>query len=114
MKILSKPWSLILLVTILCVVVIGTVQANETINPADCTFNGYHLYGKIELVDSFPDVTAQVVTAFPELNVQLVNNFPNDCGQWQIVTAFPDTKVKIVESFPDIKIQYVDAFPGLP
>ncbi|MBE9194724.1 hypothetical protein IQ219_05230 [Synechocystis sp. LEGE 06083] len=90
------------------------MRAEESINAADCSFNGYPLYGKIQLVDSFPDLTVQVVNAFPNLKVQLVESFPNQCGLWQIVTSFPDTKIKIVESFPDVKIQYVDSFPGLP
>ena len=90
------------------------VGAEETIHIADCSFNGHPLYGKIQLVNSFPDLTVQVVSSFPDLKVQLVESFPNQCGQWQIVTSFPDTKVQIVESFPDVKIQYVDSFPGLP
>ncbi|WLT37728.1 hypothetical protein NON20_18640 [Synechocystis sp. B12] len=90
------------------------VGAEETINTGDCSFNGHPLYGKIQLVDSFPDLTVQVVSSFPDLKVQLVESFPHQCGQWQIVTSFPDTKIQIVESFPDVKIQYVDSFPGLP
>ncbi|AIE75408.1 Uncharacterized protein D082_28800 [Synechocystis sp. PCC 6714] len=87
--------------------------ANGKINPADCSFNGNLLYGKIQLVNSFPDVKVEVVTAFPDLKVQLVNAFPDKCGQWQVVTSFPDTKVQIVESFGDVKINFVEAFPGL-
>ena len=110
-----KLWIILIFTFSICTVLVnGNIQAKEIINLTDCSFNGHPLYGKIELVDSFPDVKVQIVSAFPDLKVQLVNNFPNKCGQWQIVTAFPDTKVKIVESFPNIKIQYVDAFPGLP
>lgn len=99
---------------LLTVLIDRGVGAEETINTADCSFNGYPLYGKIQLVDSFPDLTVQVVNSFPDLKVQLVETFPNQCGQWQIVTSFPDTKIQIVESFPDVKIQYVDSFPGPP
>ncbi len=77
-----------------------------------CTFNGKHLWGKIEEVTAFPDVKVQVVTAFPDVKVQKVTAFPDKCGKWQMVTAFPDTKVQFVTAFPDVKIQYVDAFPG--
>ena len=67
----------------------------------DCTFNGINLYGKVQVVDAFPDIKVQVVDAFPDLKVQVVD-------------AFPDFKIQFVDAFPDIKIQYVDAFPGLP
>src|ERR1700749_3587030 len=68
---------------------------------ASCSCKGKKLYGKV-----------QVVTSFPDLKVQVVEAFPDKCGQWQMVTAFPDVKVQFVESFPDVKIQYVNAFPG--
>lgn len=83
------------------------------IDKKSCTFKGKKLYGKIQFVNSFPDIKVQEVTSFPDLNVEKVNSFPDKCGKWQIVTAFPDTKVQIVTSFPDVKIQYVTSFPGL-
>jgi hypothetical protein len=73
-----------------------------SIDKAGCSVNGHKLYGKIQLVDAFPDVKVQKVTAFPDT-----------CGKWQFVTAFPDTKVQLVTAFPDVKIQYVTAFPGM-
>ncbi len=80
----------------------------------DCTFNGIKLYGKVQVVDAFPDIKVEVVDAFPDLKVQVVDAFPEECGKWQFVDAFPDFKVQFVDAFPDIKIQYVDAFPGQP
>jgi hypothetical protein len=80
----------------------------------DCSFNGIQLYGKVQVVDAFPDIKVQVVDAFPDLKVQVVDAFPDACGRWQFVDAFPDFKIQFVDAFPDIKIQYVDAFPGLP
>jgi hypothetical protein len=77
-----------------------------------CTFNGKHLWGKIQEVTAFPDVKVQVVTAFPDVKVQVVTAFPDKCGKWEMVTAFPDTKVQFVTAFPDVKVQYVTAFPG--
>ncbi len=79
-----------------------------------CTFKGFLLSGKIQFVDSFPDITVQVVESFPDLKVKIVYSFPDDCGEWQIVDSFPDVKVKIVESFADIKIKFVESFPGIP
>ncbi len=84
------------------------------INKNACTFKGKKLYGKIQIVTSFPDIKVQEVTSFPDLKVEKVNSFPDKCGKWQIVTSFPDTKVQIVSSFPDVKVQYVTSFPGVP
>jgi hypothetical protein len=70
------------------------------------------LYGKIQWVDSFPDVKVQEVTSFPDIKVQIVSSFPDGAGKWQIVSSFPDYKVQRVSSFPDYKIQYVTSFPG--
>ena len=71
------------------------------------------IYGKIQIVESFPDYKVQVVTSFPDLKVQRVTSFPDAPGKWQFVTSFPDFKIQIVESFPDFKIQYVESFPGV-
>ena len=75
--------------------------------PSKCS-----LYGKIQFVDSFPDVKVQVVSSFPDIKVQKVSSFADSAGKWQVVDSFPDYKVQIVDSFPDYKIQYVDSFPG--
>lgn len=80
----------------------------------DCKFKGMKIYGKIQFVESFPDITVKVVESFPDLKVKIVDSFPDDCGEWKIVDSFPDLKVKIVESFADIKIKFVESFPGLP
>jgi hypothetical protein len=95
---------------------IPTVLTNSAIEvqEEDCTYNGFPLFGKIQFVDSFPDIKIQVVDSFPDLKVKIVESFPNECGEWQIVDSFPDVKVQIVESFPDLKIKFVDSFPGLP
>jgi len=81
---------------------------------ADCTYQGRALFGKIQVVKSFPDIKIQVVKSFPDLKVQWVNSFPDKCGKWQKVENFPDLKVQFVESFPDIKIEFVQSFPGVP
>jgi hypothetical protein len=89
-------------------------QDKSKIDFDNCTFNGFPLTGKIQFVESFPDLTVQIVESFPDLKVKLVNSFADDCGEWQIVESFPDVKIKIVDSFPDIKIKFVDSFPGKP
>jgi len=78
-----------------------------------CTFKGKKMYGKVQVVTSFPDLKVQVVSSFPDLKVQKVTSFPDSCGKWQLVDSFPDFKVQFVDSFPDVKIQYVDSFPGV-
>jgi hypothetical protein len=113
----------ILLCTLLISVIFATIavvnkqnavaKAPSKIN-GDCTFNGIKLYGKVQVVDAFPDIKVQVVDAFPDLKVQVVDVFPDECGKWQFVDVFPDFKVQFVDAFPDIKIQYVDVFPGQP
>lgn len=70
------------------------------------------LYGKIKIVDSFPDVTVKIVDSFPDIKVKIVDSFPDAPGKWKFVDSFPDYKVKFVDSFPDYKIKFVDSFPG--
>ncbi len=96
----------------LCMAMAFDVAAGGRLDKASCTFNGKKMYGKIQVVDSFPDVKIQEVASFPDIKVQKVSAFPDSCGKWQIVTSFPDTKVQFVSSFPDVKIQYVTSFPG--
>ncbi len=79
---------------------------------SDCTYKGRKLYGKVQVVDAFPDFRVQIVSAFPDLKVQRVDVFADSCGRWQFVDAFPDFKVQFVDAFSDFDIQYVDAFPG--
>lgn len=80
----------------------------------DCMLKGIRLAGKVQVVDSFPDLKVQIVTSFPDLKVKPVDSFPDDCGEWRFVESFPDFKIQYVESFPDLKIEMVESFPGLP
>ncbi len=100
---------------ILSIILIMLAPVGHADDPTteDCTINGYPLWGKVQIVDSFPDITVKEVTSFPDLNVQLVDSFADDCGEWQIVDSFPDIKIQIVDSFADIEIEYVTSFPGL-
>ena len=47
----------------------------------DGYFKGKKLYGKVQVVNSFPDIKVQVVNSFPDLKVQKVNSFPNKIGK---------------------------------
>lgn len=82
-------------------------EAEAAGKPSKCK-----LFGKIQIVDSFPDVKIQKVDAFPDIKVKWVDAFADGPGEWQKVDAFPDYKVQFVDAFPDYKIQEVDAFPG--
>ena len=102
-----------LIFPILAVTAPDAAQA-EGFDREACMFNGFPLYGDIQIVKSFPDIKVQIVGSFPDLNVQEVTSFPDDCGQWKFVTSFPDVKIQYVTSFPDIKIKMVTSFPGWP
>ena len=93
----------------------GPAQAEEAgFDQEACTFNGFPLYGDVQVVESFPDLKVQIVVSFPDLNVEVVESFPDACGQWKFVDSFPDVKIQYVESFPDVKIKMVTSFPGWP
>lgn len=88
-----------------------------TIDKENCTITKdgktYPLYGKIKIVESFPDLEIKLVESFPDLEVKLVESFPDQCGKIQIVESFPDVKVKIVTAFPDLEVKIVGAFQGI-
>ena len=90
-----------------------SVAATSSQSSKSCSHNGIELKGKVQIVDSFPDLKIQYVSAFSDIDVQFVSAFPSDCGKWQLVDSFPDFKVKVVSSFPDIKVKKVSAFPGM-
>ncbi|MCH2108769.1 MAG: hypothetical protein MK135_05535 [Polyangiaceae bacterium] len=106
---LSRGLTLALLLSTPWLAQAGTGQVSD-----DCRFEGHQLWGKIQVVKSFPDVKVKVVESFPDLKVRVVESFPDSCGKWQMVEAFPHTKVQFVSSFAEVEIEYVDSFPGLP
>lgn len=85
----------------------------EDVDKTKCICRGIKLYGKVKIVESFPNLKVKVVESFPDLKVKPVNSFPDDCGKWQFVESFPDFTIKYVDSFPDIKIKFVESFPGM-
>ena len=96
-------------------------QSNDKkpgINKENCTFTTkdgktFNLYGKVKIVEHFPDIKVQLVDSFEDLDVKLVESFPDQCGKIKLVESFPDVKVQIVEHFPDIKVKIVESFPGV-
>ncbi|MFC3193742.1 hypothetical protein ACFODZ_05775 [Marinicella sediminis] len=99
-----------------------SMMANNSSKPAakkaeqstqNCHHNGIELKGKVQFVDSFPDLKIKYVSSFGDIDVQFVSSFPDDCGQWQEVTSFPDFTVQVVDSFPDIEVRKVSSFPGM-
>jgi hypothetical protein len=101
-------------VALLITILISTVvKAEDKVNSESCTYKDLKLYGKVQIVDSSPDLKVKQVDAFADLHVQRVDAFPDACGKWQIVDDFPDFKVQFVDSFPDFKVKFVDAFPGV-
>lgn len=80
----------------------------------DCTFNGIQLWGRVEIVDAFADITVQEVDAFADLDVKEVTAFADECGEWEIVDAFGDFSVQMVSAFGDFDVRFVDNFPGVP
>lgn len=88
-------------------------SADNKINTYNCTYKGLQLYGKVKVVESFPDIKVKVVTSFPDIKVQVVESFPDACGKWEFVESFPDLKIQFVESFEDVRVEFVNSFPGV-
>jgi hypothetical protein len=88
------------------------VEADRSFDAKSCTFNGKKLYGKIQIVDDWPDLKVQVVDDWPDLKVQKVKEWPDACGKWQFVKQWPDLKIKFVKQWPDLKIKFVKEWPG--
>ena len=87
--------------------------ASEATPAALDTLDLSKIYGRIQIVEHFPDYKVKIVEHFPDLKVQVVEHFPNAAGNWQIVENFPDYKIQFVENFPDFTIKYVEHFPGV-
>ncbi len=87
--------------------------ASSSRSEKSCYHNGIELKGKVEFVDSFPDLKVKFVSSFADIDVKFVSSFPDDCGEWQEVSSFPDFKIQVVDSFPDIEVKKVSSFPGM-
>jgi hypothetical protein len=82
------------------------------LDKVNCTWKGKRLYGKIQFVDSFPDVKIREVTSLPDLRVRMVTSLPSRCGEWEEVTSLPTLRVKRVTALEDLQVEYVTSFPG--
>ena len=71
------------------------------------------LYGRIKIVEHFPDCEVKVVEHFPDLRVKIVTHYADSPGEWEMVTSFPDYEVEMVEHFEDVAIEYVEHHPGV-
>ena len=112
----------LLLFTLLITLALPMAAQNNDKKPRidkqNCTYvnkdgKTFPLHGKVQIVNSFPDIKVKIVDAFEDIDVKIVDAFPNECGKIQIVNSFPDVKVQIVDAFPDITVKIVDAFPGI-
>ncbi len=72
----------------------------------------YKLYGKVKIVENWPDIKVQIVENWSDIKVKLVENWPDSCGEFQLVENWPDIKIKIVENWGDIKVKAVEHWPG--
>jgi len=90
------------------------VEASLGDKIADCKYKDVTLYGKVKVVNSFPDFKVKIVNSFPDLKVKIVESFPDACGKWKMVDSFPDFTIQFVDSFPDFTIKMVESFPGMP
>jgi hypothetical protein len=97
------------------IVFLASLLSISTVSAKDkpCEINGIKLYGKVQFVDSFPDIKIEYVSSFSDIDVKFVNSFADSCGEWEEVTSFPDFKVQIVTSFADLKVRKVSAFSGM-
>lgn len=90
---------------------------SQEIDKENCniTIDGktYPLYGKVQIVTSFPDIKVEVVNSYPDLKVENVTSYANQCGKWEFVTSYPDFTIQFVTSYPDLKVEFVTSFPGI-
>jgi hypothetical protein len=74
------------------------------INSFHCSYKGKPLYGKVKIVENFPDIKVKVVNSFPDLKVEVVDNFPDQCGKWQFVESFPDSKSSLLNRLKILRL----------
>ncbi len=107
----SMPKTVLILPALAMITPVGASASMD--KAAECHFDSIPLQGRVQIVDSFPDIKVQIVESLPDIKVKVVESFPDECGKWKFVESFPDFKIQIVESFPDLKVKYVESFPGV-
>ena len=95
-----------------CGLILAVGPASAASKVKGCMLNGKALYGKVQVVKSFPDFKVQIVENFADLKVMRVGNFPDACGKWQFVNSFPDFTIEYVDGFADFTIEFVESFPA--
>ena len=116
--VMKKLWIFALLLFMVLPVMAQSNDKKPGLHKENCTFvtkdgKTFNLYGKVKIVENFPDIKVQIVDSFEDLDVKVVESFPDQCGKVKLVEHFPDVKVQIVSSFPDIKIKLVESFAGV-
>ena len=88
-------------------------KPTKAVQTDECPEDLCLIYGRIQIVDSFPDCKVKIVDSFEDMRVKVVTSFSDDVALWEFVDSFPDYKIQFVDSFPDFTIRYVDSFPGV-
>lgn len=65
------------------------------------------VFGRIQVVDHFPDVRVRVVRGIADMEVRVVDALPNRQGRWQFVDHFPDFRVQFVQHHADFTVRLV-------
>lgn len=73
----------------------------------------FDLYGDVEIVDHFEDISIKLVDHFEDIDVRLVDSSSPSCCEFRKVEHFAKIKVRIVEHFEDITVRLVEHFPGI-
>lgn len=89
------------------------MATNPKIDKEKCTCNGHPLYGRVQVVETAPDLRVEVVDVAPDVEVQVVDWTPRRCGEWQFVDVAPDIRVEFVDCAPDIRVQFVEYTFGI-
>lgn len=93
---------------------IGNTSILSSEIKTNCIYKNKKLYGRIQFVDTFPDIRIRIVTSKPNLRVVKKQSNAIQCGEWQIVNFAPSIRIMIDQKHGEIDVQYVDFSPGVP
>lgn len=65
------------------------------------------VFGRIQVVDHFPDVRVRAVQGIADMEVRVVDALANRQGRWQFVDHFPDFRVQFVQHHADFTVRLV-------
>lgn len=92
---------------------LNSLSGDTKTKVSDCASKGIRLFGRVKVVEHFPDLRVTVVSSFEDIRVRKVDSFPDRCGKWQFVDAFPDFTIQYVATGADIRVKFVESFPGV-